>query len=394
MRVPSAPYTKKELPPLELGYERHGSSRRCSPRRRTSLRSCPRPCDGSSRGSTSTAKGCRACSASTATRSFYKQNLGGGALAPARSLLSRPRSARLGRGGQQFIDLDGDGTQGSRRASPPRWPGISIAPRTGELRSAFRPFASQPRSTGAIPTCAPSISTATGTTTCSSRRTTSFVWYPSLGQGGFGRRIRFPEASRRGAGARARVRRRHCDSIFLADMSGDGLTDLVRDRERQRLLLAQPRLRPVRREGHDGRRAVRSTTRSGSIRARPARRHRRLGHHRRALSRPRRRPHLRSTRPAIAWRRADRARRASAGSTRSSSRRDGRPARHRHRVPGLVVAAARRAAARCATSICSAARSRTCSPRYRNNLGLETTTRVRAVDEVLPRGRAAPAGRG
>ena len=35
-------------------------------------------------------------------------------------------------------------------------------------------------------------------------------------------------------------------------MSGDGLPDLVRDVQRRGLLLAQSRLRPIRREGHDG----------------------------------------------------------------------------------------------------------------------------------------------
>ena len=103
-------------------------------------------------------------------------------------------------------------------------------------------------------------------------------WYPSLGEDGFGAGAARAAAARRGARARGCVFADGTQSIYLADMSGDGLTDLVRDPQRRGLLLAEPRLRPVRRQGDDGRRAVVRRARPVRPAAHPPRRHRRLRH--------------------------------------------------------------------------------------------------------------------
>jgi RHS repeat-associated protein len=56
-----------------------------------------------------------------------------------------------------------------------------------------------------------------------------FTWYPSLAEAGFGAPIRVPKARHEEAGP-AIVFADPTQSIFLADMSGDGLTDIVRIR--------------------------------------------------------------------------------------------------------------------------------------------------------------------
>src|SRR5262249_37697284 len=57
----------------------------------------------------------------------------------------------------------------------------------------------------------------------------AFVWYPSLGETGFGDGRRIPWASDEEQGPRL-VFADPQQTVFLADMSGDGLTDLVRVR--------------------------------------------------------------------------------------------------------------------------------------------------------------------
>ncbi|MDB4897901.1 MAG: repeat-associated core domain protein, partial [Firmicutes bacterium] len=57
----------------------------------------------------------------------------------------------------------------------------------------------------------------------------SLVWHPSLGEAGFGPGIRVPQALDEETGPRL-VFADGAQSLYLADMSGDGLTDLVRIR--------------------------------------------------------------------------------------------------------------------------------------------------------------------
>ena len=140
-------------------------------------------------------------------------------------------------------------------------------------------------------------------------------------------------------------------SIYLADMSGDGLTDLVRIRNGE--VCYWPNLGYGRfgAKVDDGQRAAGSTARTSSTSARI-----RLadidgsGTTDIIYLRPRRRaPLLQPVGQRLERSRG--ARRRSRASTTSPSVIVDRPARQRHRLPGLVVAAARRrAAGRCATS--------------------------------------------
>ena len=72
-------------------------------------------------------------------------------------------------------------------------------------------------------------------------------------------------------------------SIYLADMSRRRADRPGADPQRRGLLLAEPRLRPLRRQGDDGRRALVRRTRPVRPAAHPAGRHRRLRHHRHHL---------------------------------------------------------------------------------------------------------------
>ena len=100
-------------------------------------------------------------------------------------------------------------------------------------------------------------------------------------------RARAPGAGRR-EGPAAGLRRRH--AVDLPRRHVRRRPDRPRAHPQRRgLLLAQPRLRPLRRQGHDGQRAVVRHARSVRPAAHPPGRHRRLRRHRHHLPRPRRR---------------------------------------------------------------------------------------------------------
>ena len=76
-----------------------------------------------------------------------------------------------------------------------------------------------------------------------------FTWYPSLDERGFAASERTRQPLNEDDGPRL-VFADGTQTIFLADMCGDGLTDLARIRNRRSMLLAQSGLRPLRAQGH------------------------------------------------------------------------------------------------------------------------------------------------
>ena len=104
----------------------------------------------------------------------------------------------------------------------------------------------------------------------------AFVWHASLGEDGLRPGAARRARARRGARPARGLRRRHAVDLprrhdrRRPDRPGP-------DPQRRGLLLAQPGLRPLRRQGHDGQRARGSTTRTSSTSSRhPPGRHRRL----------------------------------------------------------------------------------------------------------------------
>ncbi len=140
-------------------------------------------------------------------------------------------------------------------------------------------------------------------------------------------------------GPQRRARRRHADHLHRRHVGRRPQRHRAGP-QRRGLLLAEHRLRPVRGQGDHGPRAA--LRQRGAVRPAPdpAGRHRRVGHRRPALRRRGRRDRL--VQPvgqrlvgAGRHRRVPRGRPAEHGA-------GDRPARHRHRLPGLVLAAARR----------------------------------------------------
>ncbi|MFJ2256991.1 SpvB/TcaC N-terminal domain-containing protein [Streptomyces sp. NPDC087844] len=159
---------------------------------------------------------------------YYKPNLGDGRLGPVRRLGTQP-SLRLNRSGPELTDLDGNGQLDLVRLDrEPR--GFHTRTADGAGWEPFTPFASAP----AVDLDAPSTRrldlTGDGLADLLTCEDTGVVWYPGLGARGFGPPRGAPHPDEDGAGPRPLIGD-STHTLFLADMSGDGLTDLVRVRD-------------------------------------------------------------------------------------------------------------------------------------------------------------------
>ncbi|XYH99958.1 SpvB/TcaC N-terminal domain-containing protein [Sorangium sp. So ce1128] len=152
---------------------------------------------------------------------YYKQNLGAGLLSPARPLQSRPAVS-----GGQLLDIDGDGRK--ERVVFER-PVAGYFDRTDAGWAPFRPFASQPNVDWSDPNVRLIDLNGDGHEDILITGPDTFTWYPSLAKGGFDRPITIARPSDEERGP-SLVFTDAAQSIFLADMSGDGLVDLVRIR--------------------------------------------------------------------------------------------------------------------------------------------------------------------
>ncbi|WP_437895735.1 FG-GAP repeat domain-containing protein [Sorangium sp. So ce124] len=101
--------------------------------------------------------------------------------------------------------------------------------RTDAGWAAFRPFASQPNVDWSDPNVRLSDLNGDGHEDILITGPDTFTWYPSLAKGGFDRPITIARPSDEERGP-SLVFADAAQSIFLADMSGDGLVDLVRIR--------------------------------------------------------------------------------------------------------------------------------------------------------------------
>lgn len=145
--------------------------------------------------------------------------------APVEHVATLPSLADLAGGQQQLIDLAGHGQLDLVQfASPP--PGYFE--RTNDERwMPFAPFASLPNLQWSSANLKFVDVTGDGHADILISEDAAFTWYRSLGEGGFGEGGQIPQAVDEEKGPRL-LFADSTQSIYLADMSGDGLTDLVR----------------------------------------------------------------------------------------------------------------------------------------------------------------------
>jgi RHS repeat-associated protein len=158
---------------------------------------------------------------------YYKPNLGEGRFGPQRAVAARPSLADLGGGRQQLLDLAGDGQLDLVSFSGPA-PGM-YERTEDEGWAPFRPFASLPVIDWEGPNLRFVDLNGDGRADVLVAEQDSITWHPSLAEEGFGPalRVRLPSDEERGPRL---VMADGTQSVFFADMNGDGLSDLVRIR--------------------------------------------------------------------------------------------------------------------------------------------------------------------
>lgn len=221
-------YLKKWLPPVELEYSRPVIADELREVDADSVENLPVGLDGAAyRWVDLDGEGISGVLTEQAGAWFYKPNLGQGRFGSAQLLPARPAASLASGGGQQLLDLSGDGQLDvvSFEAQPP-----GFHERTFDGSWApFRAFRHLPQ----VPWGAPHVRLVDldgdGLADVLVGEDDAFTFYPSLLEEGYGpgRAARLPQHEDRGARL---VLADAEQSIYLADMTGDGLPDLLRIR--------------------------------------------------------------------------------------------------------------------------------------------------------------------
>ena len=222
-------YRAESLPPLEFGYSEAVIGHEPRDLGPEALRNLPAGIDGTAyQWVDLDGEGLSGILARQGGAWFYKANLGDGRFAPERILAAQPAMAGAGgQGHQQLLDLAGDGHLDLAELGGPMT-GFYERTREREWRP-FRPFPSQPHISWDDPELRMVDLDGDGLADVLITGDDAVTWYPGFGYEGFGpaRRAYHPWGEEQGPRLMLADPEQ---SIYLADMSGDGLSDLVRVR--------------------------------------------------------------------------------------------------------------------------------------------------------------------
>ncbi|MBS1789169.1 MAG: toxin [Acidobacteria bacterium] len=221
-------YLKKSLPPLEFEYSQPVVSEEIHEIDPVSLENLPTGMDGDNyQWVDLDGEGISGFLTEQADAWFYKPNLGGGRFGPLEKVASIPSLASLQGGRQQLLDLAGDGQLDLAEFSGPT-PGFYERTEDQNWVS-FKPFTQLPRIDWGEPNLRFVDLDGDGHADILITEDNVFTWHASLAEEGFGpaQRVSNPFDEEKGPKL---VFADGTQSIYLADMSGDGLTDLARIR--------------------------------------------------------------------------------------------------------------------------------------------------------------------
>jgi RHS repeat-associated protein len=240
VRQADGSYLKKSLPPLQFAYTPAKVQEDVHEVDPSSVENLPSGLDGATyQWVDLDGEGLSGILTEQAGGWFYKRNLSPlpvekngtegvtARFAPLERMTTQPSLAALSAGRQQFLDLSGDGQLDVVDFHAPT-PGFYE--RTLDERwETFRPFMALPNLAWGDPHLKFVDLTGDGHADILMSEDAVFYWHPSLAEDGFGPEERVPQPWDEEKGARL-VFADAEHSIYLADLSGDGLTDLVRIR--------------------------------------------------------------------------------------------------------------------------------------------------------------------
>jgi hypothetical protein len=220
-------YDRRWMPPLEMRYDRpqfHTEIQTVDP---DSLENLPIGLDGRQyQWVDLDSEGISGILTEQGTGWFYKRNLGGAEFGPAELVATKPSVAVLQSPQQRVMDLAGDGTQDIVLLGA--LTGYYQREADGEWRN-FQSFEATPNVDWADPNLRFIDLNGDGHADILITQDELFVWYPSQSRQGFGAAETVRKAQDEEQGP-ALVFADGTQSVYLADMSGDGLNDLVRIR--------------------------------------------------------------------------------------------------------------------------------------------------------------------
>ncbi|MEI6268256.1 MAG: SpvB/TcaC N-terminal domain-containing protein [Methylococcaceae bacterium] len=221
-------YHKRSLPPLDFKYSQAEIKDQIQTLDDESLHNLPEGLDGVRyQWVDLDGEGLTGILTEQADAWYYKRNIGNGKFAEQEQVARKPSLAALASGRQQLLDLAGDGQLDLVELEPPL---AGFYERTvDENWDPFVPFKSLPNIAWHDPNLKFIDLTGDGHTDVLISEDNAFTWYGSLAEAGFGPAQRVNQTLEEERGPRL-VFADGTQSIYLADMSGDGLTDLVRIR--------------------------------------------------------------------------------------------------------------------------------------------------------------------
>ncbi|GAB4533718.1 MAG: hypothetical protein Tsb0014_19390 [Pleurocapsa sp.] len=221
-------YRQKSYPPLELSYDRPKISDEIKYIDAESLENLPVGLDGGQyQWLDLDGEGISGILTEQAGGWFYKANLGTAKFAPLQVVETKPSLSNLSNSQQRFMDLAGDGQQDLVLLNREH-PGF-YERSLDEEWSSFKAFHSVPNVDWNDPNLRMIDLNGDGHADILISEQEVFVWYPSQAEAGFGQSHRVHklfEEERSPAVIFADAEQ----SVYLADMTGDGLNDIVRIR--------------------------------------------------------------------------------------------------------------------------------------------------------------------